>query len=300
MAPKAAEVMDEAVKKLQQTTREWKSTMEAASEDPSAADLTAVYKILCDNNNVITRGRAKGLDAADIKDFAGFAELSFPARSILKLGIAAVQIATSDASTLRSVATPQNNREFPTQMCHGTIAALSATSWKLVTPSERFCGLGFHALPAVCTQWPECDLMRILRAENISKTSLHKLTGNGMHLASQAAWMTYVISHCALRSWFESSPRTVPEPSSLEECPGVPEKEEVSNSQATDLFDHKEPVSAPCTLDSAMHSLAEPSTPDCLDPNCPDLRGPDGLLLQTLDGFDDEVVQEPGSEDKLE
>ena len=49
---------------------------------------------------------------------------------------------------------------------------------------------------------------------------------------------------------------------------------------------------------STMEAASE--DPDCLDPNCPDLRGPDGLLLQTLDGFDDEVVQEPGSEDKLE
>ena len=101
-------------------------------------------------------------------------------------------------------------REFPTQLCHGTIATLSATSWTLATPLERVCAMGFHALPAVCTQWPECDLMRIIRAENISRSSLHKLTGNGMHLVSQAAWMTYVLSHCARRDWFESSPRTVP------------------------------------------------------------------------------------------
>ena len=123
--------------------------------------------------------------------------------------------------------------EFPTQLCHGTIAALSATSWSLATPSERFCALGFHALPAVCTRWPECDLMRILRDENITRTSLHKLTGNAMNLVSQAAWMMYVLSHCARRDWFESSPRTLPKPSCLEESSGAEgddERERVSSS----------------------------------------------------------------------
>ena len=40
---------------------------------------------------------------------------------------------------------------------------------------------------------------------------MHMLTGNGMHLVSQAAWMIYVMSHCARRDWFESSPRIMPE-----------------------------------------------------------------------------------------
>ena len=54
-------------------------------------------------------------------------------------------------------------REFPTQLCHGTVAALTRDSFYLATPLERFCALGFHALPAACTRWPECDLMRIFR-----------------------------------------------------------------------------------------------------------------------------------------
>ena len=111
-------------------------------------------------------------------------------------------------------------RDFPTQMCHGTVAALSASSWRLVTPLERFCALGFHALPAVCTQWPECDLMRILCQENISRSGLHRLTGNAMHLATQAAWMLYVISHCARRDWYEGCPCKMLEPSHPEEGPG--------------------------------------------------------------------------------
>ena len=84
-------------------------------------------------------------------------------------------------------------REFPSQLTHGTIMAITAREqWKIATIREHLSAQGFHALPAQCEHFVECPVVKILHDLNLKDGEMKALCGNGMHLQTQAAWMLYV------------------------------------------------------------------------------------------------------------
>ena len=94
-------------KKFEATSTEWLKVMQNTSEDNKKEDVMSVLQVLMDND-LTTRNKAKGLDVEDIKDLVGFTTLSFPSRSILKLGVLAAYIPGGQEHGNPSTATSVN------------------------------------------------------------------------------------------------------------------------------------------------------------------------------------------------
>ena len=92
--------------------------------------------------------------------------------------------------------TPGHN--FPVQLCHGHILCFGcgADEWKIATGKEHMVANAFHSLDAAASkQFPVCPLMSVLDAMDLKECQLKAMSGNGMNLFTQSAWMMYVMSH---------------------------------------------------------------------------------------------------------
>ena len=66
---------------------------------------------------------------------------------------------------------------------------------KMATPKEYMGALGFHSLPEFCRSFPMSPVVEIMDQLELTDKEVRLLCGNGMHLMTQAAWMTYVLSN---------------------------------------------------------------------------------------------------------
>ena len=88
---------------------------------------------------------------------------------------------------------------FPVQLKHGTICSYGeAGTWRIATAKEHMCANGFRALPATTTKGVGiCPLVPVLDSMNVFSRSIKFMSGNGMNLVTQTAWMAYVLSNIA-------------------------------------------------------------------------------------------------------
>ena len=81
--------------------------------------------------------------------------------------------------------------EWPTNLTHGSVC-----SWRhrrLATMAEYWCSMGYHMhKDATTSSFGLCPLEPLLRS--VPHPAQHLLLGNGLHLASQLAWMVYVVA----------------------------------------------------------------------------------------------------------
>ena len=87
-------------------------------------------------------------------------------------------------------------REWPSQLTHGTVLAVfERERWKMATPKEYMGALGFHSLPDYCSRFSMSPAVKVIDRLGLTDKEVRLLCGNGMHLMTQAAWMTYVLSN---------------------------------------------------------------------------------------------------------
>ena len=131
-------------------------------------------------------------------------------------------------------------REFPVLLTHGSVCAMNSTGFRLATSVERFASLGFHCHERLCNKWKECALFPVLRSLNLKRTQLAELSGNGMHLHAQAAWMCYVLSYVKRRDWMDNVERSLGAPTSdFEDDVGEPTDEDLPKSPTGDDLEER-------------------------------------------------------------
>ena len=82
--------------------------------------------------------------------------------------------------------------DFPPLLTHGNVLKLNPDdSWQLATPREHLRSLGFRS-PSV--------LDSVFQQTNMPIRAQKKMAGNGMHLFTMTAWMTFVMSFCVPKS----------------------------------------------------------------------------------------------------
>ena len=98
----------------------------------------------------------------------------------------------------------------PTHLRHGTVMMVrnfEPSSWRLLLGLEHFASMGFHIYPQMCGVFAATPMLPTLHS--LSPEQLKRLLGNGMHLATQAAWMCYVLGHCASREQHSRLPTMI-------------------------------------------------------------------------------------------
>lgn len=84
--------------------------------------------------------------------------------------------------------------DWPVQLTHGMIMRIQGDNdWTFAVPSDHLTALGFHMHVEPQQGWGVSPLQRIVSA--LTPAQVKTLTGNGMHLATQCAWMMYVFSN---------------------------------------------------------------------------------------------------------
>ena len=96
-----------------------------------------------------------------------------------------------------------SGREWPCMLTHGMICGMNDTGMRIATSLERFVAQGFHCHEKTCSKWSECALFPVLKKLQLTRPQLAQLSGNGMHLHAQAAWMCYVLGNCHRRDWHQ-------------------------------------------------------------------------------------------------
>ena len=89
---------------------------------------------------------------------------------------------------------------FPLQLTHGLIAEFCTGREKgnirVATPWEHLVAHGFHATSDVTEDCGICPLSSILASFCFKPTELKQLSGNGMNLVTQTAFMLWCLSNC--------------------------------------------------------------------------------------------------------
>ena len=116
--------------------------------------------------------------------------VSYEAERVAKQGaVAAAWFADLEQNPGRGACTA--GPEWPTNLTHGSVC-----SWRhrrLATMAEYWCSMGYHMHNAATTSsFSLCPLEPLLR--DVPHPSQHLLLGNGLHLATQLAWMVYVFA----------------------------------------------------------------------------------------------------------
>ena len=89
---------------------------------------------------------------------------------------------------------------FPCQLTHGTVVQAllppggGPLQLKIATPLEHLQAQGWNCVNTLC---PRTEYMPIFNT--LSTCSLKRLSGNGMHLKVEAAWMMYCLGHTVRR-----------------------------------------------------------------------------------------------------
>ena len=96
---------------------------------------------------------------------------------------------------------------FPVQLTHGSIVEFgggnsdSASSFRMATAKEHMTAQAFRVLPAARPAGtPECSLGTIVDELGISQADIKKMSGNGMNLATQSGFMSFVFSNVARKN----------------------------------------------------------------------------------------------------
>ena len=85
--------------------------------------------------------------------------------------------------------------DWPSQLTHGlVIASYPDNTIKISSPLENLQTMGFNMLSDTM---PRTRLLLVL--QQLPGHVQHRLSGNGMHLPIEAAWMLYCIMHTARR-----------------------------------------------------------------------------------------------------
>lgn len=121
--------------------------------------------------------------------------------------------------------------DWPTQLTHGHIISLAqedGDGWILATAKKHFGALGFVMHPVEGSVFGRSPLANVSDALELPAPHLKLLSGNGMHLHTQAAWMMYVLSNIPPRS--APSPRAMSRGSSWDMCDESQEESEGEDS----------------------------------------------------------------------
>ena len=88
-------------------------------------------------------------------------------------------------------------RDWPVQLTHCCIASVGEApeDWRIAAGVEYFGALGFHVHGHLANSFGVSKHLKYLAALPICQQKL--LAGNAMHLATQSAWMVYVLSNVA-------------------------------------------------------------------------------------------------------
>eukprot|EP00971_Amphidinium_carterae_P225727 4476906-Amphidinium_carterae.1 len=125
-----------------------------------------------------------------VKHWLVFWSLGLPLAWSYSLSLSCSVCAAADES-------PAAGDCWPTQLTHGTLLAWSQkdgkSNWEIATCAEHLGALGFrmHNDDAV---FPLSNWKPVLAT--FESTQVKKLSGNGMHLQTQLAWMLYVLAFC--------------------------------------------------------------------------------------------------------
>lgn len=92
--------------------------------------------------------------------------------------------------------------DWPVNLRHGKVFAAKKTQqgcvWTLGLPFEHLSAMGFHMYPEMAGKWGLSVLHGLL--QDLSPCQMQGLTGNGMHLVTQASWMMYVLSNVSAKN----------------------------------------------------------------------------------------------------
>ena len=92
---------------------------------------------------------------------------------------------------------------FPVQLTHGSIVCFGGAGrkdWRMATAKEHMVAQGFHAVPGASSSvHPVCPLANILDELRVSSKDIKKLSGNGMNLVTQSAFMMYIFANVVRR-----------------------------------------------------------------------------------------------------
>ena len=88
--------------------------------------------------------------------------------------------------------------DWPVQLTRGTVAALGLdpadqSSWRIATAKEHLGAQGFALHPGHCDLFGVMQIASIL--EGFTPRQLKLLSGNGMHLVTQASFMCYILAN---------------------------------------------------------------------------------------------------------
>ena len=85
---------------------------------------------------------------------------------------------------------------WPVQLTHGTVVVIAANieDSRVAVGLEHFAAMGFNIFPPQGCALPRSPLYGVL--QDLTHRQKKYLAGNGMHLATQAAWMLYILSNC--------------------------------------------------------------------------------------------------------
>eukprot|EP00971_Amphidinium_carterae_P288090 5719376-Amphidinium_carterae.1 len=90
--------------------------------------------------------------------------------------------------------------EVPVNLTHGMVFAVSnfeVESFRLLLAFEQLSAMGVHVYDGMCRDFAQSPLVPALRT--LSPIQVKQVLGNGMHLATQSAFMVYVLGHTVRR-----------------------------------------------------------------------------------------------------
>ena len=100
---------------------------------------------------------------------------------------------------------------LPVNLRHGMVMKVEQfqpQSWRLLLGLEHLAMMGFHVFPQQLSEYfGESEVVAAMRG--LTPGQVKKLVGNGMHLATQACWMMWVMAHTLPRSQFEKLPKSL-------------------------------------------------------------------------------------------
>ena len=87
--------------------------------------------------------------------------------------------------------------DWPAQLTRCIITSIprDTTQWKIATAMEHLGAMGLHVFPSTTTTFPVSKLHTTLQKLGIKFQDIKTIAGNGMHLATQSAFMLYVLSN---------------------------------------------------------------------------------------------------------
>ena len=87
---------------------------------------------------------------------------------------------------------PAAGELWPTQLTHGTVMAFLQNRWRLATGMEHYAALGFNSH----SHMPNTKSSRLMSLiSQLPPIHQKQLSGNAMHLETQASWMLYILAH---------------------------------------------------------------------------------------------------------